>query len=271
MIAYLATIAGIAIAAFLLGERLGRRATTSNKLSPIAAAGCLVAGILWLLTAKAARQLADTDSFGNDLAGWFAHSGKWLVLLAAMTFGHGWICRSRQLPPGWARKIFYYAALLGMFFLCVTKTIPVYFLLDDGKRDAAGLVRQSDKIEVTCGAVALLNYLERYQNHPPLSERDVAQVCRVTLEGTTTSAIVCAAHRYGLTNATARVLTARELEAIKLPAIVSISTIPTVHHATLLFHLDEQRADFIDPAYGFWSVPRQRFDENWYGRTILLQ
>jgi len=158
---------------------------------------------------------------------------------------------------------------LGMLTLIVARTVPVYFLLDAGRRDENGCVRQSKQIEVTCGAVALLNYLERYRHHPPLSEREVSMVCGVTSEGTTTTALVKAARHFGLTNATARVLRPDELD--KLPAIVSISTLPTLHHATLLLKLDAERAYFLDPAYGFLDLPRQRFQEIWYGQTVLLE
>jgi predicted double-glycine peptidase len=82
---------------------------------------------------------------------------------------------------------------------------------------------------------------------------------------------VKAAHQFGLTNATARMLTLAELQPAKLPAIVSVSTLPSVHHATLLVSLDAERANFIDPAYGKWSVSRARFQEIWYGRTVLLE
>ena len=66
-------------------------------------------------------------------------------------------------------------------------------------------------------------------------------------------------------------LTLAELGKSRLPAIVSISTLPTVHHATLLIKLYADRAYFIDPAYGWWDVPRSRFQEIWYGKTVLLE
>jgi hypothetical protein len=84
-------------------------------------------------------------------------------------------------------------------------------------------------------------------------------------------ALVKAARYFGQTNATARVLTLTELEKSQLPAIVSISTLPTVHHATLLIKLDAEHAAFIDPAYGPWEVSRARFQEIWYGKTVLLK
>lgn len=271
MPAYLATII-IAAIAFVSGWWSGTRHRTANgKISPLVAGLLVAAGIFWLLTAWLARSYSDTDGFGTDAAAWFAQSGKWLVLLAAMFFGHGWICGSRQTPLGFTRRIFYYVAILGVAALVISRTVPVYIFLDAGRRDEAGCLRQSEKIETTCGAVALLNYLERYQHHAPLTEREVSRICGVTPEGTTPSHLVDAARYYGQTNATARVLTLAELERAKLPAIVSISTLPTVHHATLLIKLDAERAWFIDPAYGFRDMTLSRFQEVWYGRTVLLE
>jgi predicted double-glycine peptidase len=268
---YLVTVIVIGAFAFITGWRMGRKHPFGKNASPMAAGILLALGVLWLAAAKFTRSYADTDSWGTDAAGWFAHSGKWFVLLGAMLVGHGWICVTRQIPAAFARRIFYFVAVLGIVSLVMVKTVPVYFLLGEGRRDENGCVRQSETIEVTCGAVALLNYLERFQHHAPLTEREVSRNCGVTTEGTTTAAIISAARAYGLTNATARVLTLAELEKSRLPAIVSISTLPTVHHATLLIKLDAGRACFIDPAYGFRDMPRDRFLEIWYGRTVLLE
>lgn len=272
MTAYLVTVLGITLVTLLLGwSQARRRQSGDGKLSLVLATAIIACALGWLLAARLTRNYADTDGWGADAAGWFAHAGKWLILLSAMSFGHGWICGAKQIPAGRARRIFYFAAVLGMTTLILSRTVPVYFLLGNGQRDAHGFVRQSERLEVTCGAVALLNYLERYRQHPPLTERELARVCDVTVEGTTTAALVRAARQFGLRDATARVLTTTELEKSPLPAIVSISTLPTVHHATLLIRLDAERADFIDPAYGHWSITRQRFQEIWYGRTVLLK
>lgn len=272
MIGYLATVLGITLAAFVTGRSWARRRQNSDgKMSPVLAMTVIAAALGWFAAARLARNYADTDGWGADAAGWFAHAGKWLILLGAMSFGHSWICGAKQIPAGRARRIFYFAAVLGMTTLILSRTVPVYFLLGNGQRDAHGFVRQSERLEVTCGAVALLNYLERYRQHPPLTERKVARVCGVTMEGTTAAALVRAARQFGLHDTSARVLTIAELEKSPLPAIVSISTLPTVHHATLLIRLDAERADFIDPAYGHWSIARQRFQEIWYGRTVLLK
>jgi predicted double-glycine peptidase len=116
----------------------------------------------------------------------------------------------------------------------------------------------------------LLNYLEKYRGQTCLTERELSRACGVTVEGTTTFALVRAAHDYGLTNATACVLTMEQLERSQLPVIVSVSTLPKVHHATLLIKLDADRAWFIDPAYGKYDIARSRFKEIWYGKTVLM-
>ena len=269
---YLATIVILAVIAFAGGWWSGTRCgTAKGKLSPLVASLLLASGIIWLLAAWLARNYSDTDGLGTNAAAWFALSGKWLVLLAVMFFGHGWVCGSQQAPLGAIRRIFYHVALLGIATLVISRTVPVYIFLDAGRRDEAGCLRQSDKIETTCGAVALLNYLERYQHHAPLTEREVSRICNITPEGTTPSHLVNTARYYGQTNATARVLTLAELQRAKLPAIVSISTLPSVHHATLLIKLDAERAWFIDPAYGYRDMTLSRFQEVWYGRTVLLE
>jgi hypothetical protein len=272
MTAYLATVLGIALTAFAVGWRLARsQQNRRGELPPETAVALIGLGLAWFIIARLARTYADTDGLGAEVADWFAHSGKWLVLLGGMVFGHGWICGGKQIPPAGMRRILYFIPVLGIVALMVARTVPVYFLLGHGRRDADGLVRQSEQVETTCGAVALLNYLEQYRQHAPLTEREVARVCGVTAEGTTTRALVNTAHQFGLTNATARVLTLAEIEKSRLPVIVSISTLPTVHHATLLVSLDAERVNFIDPAYGKWSVPRARFLEIWYGKTVLLE
>jgi hypothetical protein len=245
--AYLASLIVVAGLACLAGARLGRRHAAHNgRLFPLAAGSALALGLVWFLAAWRARFYADTDGLGATLAEWFAHSGKWLVLLAVAAAGHGFIGGAKQIPPTAGRKVFYFAAVLGVAALVLWKTVPVYFLLGDGQRDADGFVRESEKLEVTCGAVALLNALEQFHGAKNLTEREVSKVCGVTQEGTTTAALVRAARHFGLTNATARGLTGRELEQQKLPVIVAISTLP-------------QNRDEYLAANVFWLPPEARW------------
>ncbi|MEI6786479.1 MAG: cysteine peptidase family C39 domain-containing protein [Verrucomicrobiota bacterium] len=265
----LAAIIGLGTGAgWWAGQHQGKR---QQELSLKAAASLVVLGLVWFLLARWARPHADTDRAGAELAEWFAHSGKWFILLGAGSFGHGMICGLRQIPPQRPRRLLYFVALLGLATLIVLRTAPVYVLLGDGERDAEGRVRESERLESTCGAVALLNYLEVYRHLPALTERELSRLCGVTREGSTTRGLLKAARHFGLTNATARVVPWNELEQQKLPLIVSISTLPQVHHATLLIKLDNQRAWFIDPAYGLWDTPREHFRKIWYGKTVLLE
>ena len=108
MTAYLTTIIAVAALAFLAGWRWGqRRATRNERLSPLAAGIALALGLFWFLAAWQARIYADTDGAGATLAEWFAHSGKWLVLLAA------WVW-PRLAGSGWSR----WAARLGVVLVC---------------------------------------------------------------------------------------------------------------------------------------------------------
>ncbi|MEI6074448.1 MAG: cysteine peptidase family C39 domain-containing protein [Verrucomicrobiota bacterium] len=271
LIAYLATLTFLVSLAFFTGWRLGRRGSgQSVHLSRRASGTVIGLGLVWFVGAWLARRYADTDSAGSSLAEWFAYAGQWLVLLVATGFGSGFIFGAKQMPTSPWKRTLYFATVIGIAGLVVGRTMPIYFLLGDGRRDADHFVRQSAEYEYTCGAVALLNYLEQFCGSKNLTEREVSKICGVTTAGTTTTALVRAAHHFGLGNASARVLNGRELEAQKLPVIVSISTLPQVRHATLLIRLDDKSASFIDPAYGSWKISRERFQQIWYGKTVLL-
>jgi hypothetical protein len=139
LITYFATIASLTLAALLLGWRRGRRYHGSaTEMSHRTALLLISAGSLWFVTAYFTRNYADTDGWGASGAEWFAHSGRWLLLLAAMLFGHGWIIGAGHTPSGSGRRIFYYVAFFGIAALVISRTVPIYFLLGDGRRDANG-------------------------------------------------------------------------------------------------------------------------------------
>jgi Peptidase C39 family len=272
VVVYLITFAVVILPVSLAGWWTGRRLPDCAEKLSFKSGACLIGlGIFWLAAAWLARPYADTDGFGSTVAEWFAFSGKWWVLLACAMFMHGLASGLKQIPRSWLRRVFYFAAMLLLAGLVVSRTLPVYFLLGSGTRDANGYLVQSKDYEYTCGAVALVNYLEQFRGVKGLTEREVSKICGVTVEGSTTTALVRAAHIYGLTNATALVINWPELEQLGHPVIVSISTLPQVHHATLLIRMDAQQVYFIDPAYGSWSASRERFREIWYGKTILLE
>jgi hypothetical protein len=269
---YFIKLAVIILSASATGWCIGRRLPDNgDKLSFKSGAFLIGLAIFWLAAARLTRPYADTDCPGAMLAEWFAFSGQWWFLLAGVMFIHGLASGLKQIPRQWWRCIFYFGAMLVVAGLVISRTLPVYFLLGDGARDANGHLVQSRDYEYTCGAVALLNYLEQFRGAKGLTEREVSRICGVTVEGSTSTALVRAAHAYGLANATARVIGWQELEHYGHPAIVSISTLPQVHHATLLIRMDAQQVYFIDPAYGLWKTSRERFRQIWYGKTILLE
>ncbi len=272
MAIYFFKLAALILFALTTGWWIGsRRPARDEKLSPKSAVILSGLCIFWFAAAWLARPYSDTDRPGSTLAEWFAFSGRWWFLLAGAMVMHGVVSSRKQIPNSWLRRVFYFGSILVLAGLVVSRTIPIYFLLGDGARDSNGYLVESRDYEYTCGAVALLNYLEQFRGVKGLTEREVSKTCAVTVEGSTTTAVVEAAHAYGLTNATARVIGWQEIENLGHPAIVSISTIPEVHHATLFIKMDAQQVYFIDPAYGLWKTSRDRFRQIWYGKTILLE
>jgi len=269
--AYLITFAIIVLSTSAAGRWFGSRLPASADKLSFKSGACIIGfGIIWLAAAWFARPYSDTDRFGATAAEWFSFSGKWWCLLAGAMFMHGLASGLKQIPPTWLRRVFYFGAVLMLAGLMISRTMPIYILLGNDNRNANAYLIQSKDYEYTCGAVALLNYLEQFHGVKGLTEREVSKVCGVTVEGSTTTALVRAAHFYGLTNATARVIGWQELEQLGHPAIVSISTVPQVHHATLFIRMDEEKVYFIDPAYGSWTASRDRFRQIWYGKTVLL-
>lgn len=261
-IAFLANVIGNWVGHLELGRRIGSH--------PLTALALLLSIFLWFVAAWVARPYADTDQPGWQVAEWFAHAGKWWTLLAGGLFFHGVIMGANLIPRTIRHRLLYHGAVLLTVGLVGLRTMPVYFFLGEGKRDRNGYLIQSVGFESTCAGVALVNYLERHHNASNLTERAVSRLCGTTQEGTTTTALLRAARVLGLTNASARCLRLEELAQHGPPVIISISTIPSVRHATLLEKIDSQQCHFIDPAYGLWSVSRERFLQIWYGKAVLL-
>jgi len=272
MTRYFIEITVTILAAVALGSWLGRRSVGARPFSPMVGTGFVsLLFVLWFGGAWFARPYADTDRSGWQIAEWFAFSGKWWVLLAAAMFVHGLARARKQIPSSPSQRTLYLLAMLLITGLVITRTVPIYFLLGEGRRDRNHFLIESKNYDYTCGGVALLNYLEQYRGVTGLTERSISQACRTTVEGSTTLALLRAARSHGLTNATARVLSWDQLAKHRRPVIVSISTTPEVRHATLLVKIGPEQLYFIDPADGPWTVSRERFLEIWYGKTILFE
>jgi hypothetical protein len=251
LVHYLATLAVVLAAGAALGALAGcyarrQRMLASRRLGRL----ILLAFFTWLAISWAARAYSETGRLGWAAAEWWAHTGKWHVFLAAYVVTA--MLALGSAPPGQAARSRFLLGLLalGVVGMVVYRTFPVFALLGDGTRDAKGFLRQSTRHEYACAAVALANYLEQYRGHRPLTEREAARWCRTTVEGTTQSAVLKAALRCGLFQANCRKLDFAGLKQRALPAMVSISTLPGLRHASLLVKLDEEWAWFIDPAYG---------------------
>lgn len=130
----------------------------------------------------------------------WALTWKWYLLLGGTLFA---VRFASQLEPKktWLLPVTY-VLLVGV---AGWRTMPVYLLVGEDRRDAAGYLRQSQGLQSTCGGVALANYLEQFHKHR-VSEREISRAARTTSEGSTTANLLRAAREFGLTNATARAL-----------------------------------------------------------------
>jgi hypothetical protein len=201
-VSYAATLILIMVGASALGALAARHARKQRALSSRRLGGLiLLAFVSWLAVSWAARAYSETSHPGWAAAEWWAHAGKWHAFLAGYAFtallALGY---ERERSGARARALFGLLAL-GVLGMTVNRTFPVFVLLGDGTRDAQGYLRQSQRHEYACAAVALANYLEQYRGHPPLTEREAARWCQTTVEGTTKSAVLQAARRCGLPQA----------------------------------------------------------------------
>ena len=251
----------------ILARRQSDRPTDHRSRTPLLLLGLL---ILWSGCAWSSRYVADTDWPGWMQAEWFAQSGKWITLIAMAAFSTSYV-RTRyaeRIPP--RMRILTTMLLTMIVAVSLFRSYPVYLVLNDGVRDRNGYLLQDRQHEYTCGAVALGNYLERYRNFPPQSERELSKRCKTTSEGTTFSALNRALKSYGITNTVVSTPTHDELLTGPKPAIITISTMPGVRHATLFTGTDDSYAYFIDPATGPTRFPLERFRRIQYGHAITF-
>ncbi len=266
---YLVATSLIIITSLLLGyalsDRVHRWHTRHGHRGSAAILGAVVA---WVLISYGLHRYAEGDAPGWAFAEWFAHGGKWFVFASGSLFLLGATIRT---AGGDRRKVFSsLAAQTLIMVLLVWRTIPTcVWLSAESRRDALGNMRQ--RSEYTCGPVCLGNLIETDPGCRAPSERELARLCGTTVEGTTLSGLIAAAKHLGLMLVACKVMDVSELESHGGPAIVQISTIPQVRHATLLLKLGPESATFIDPSYGYRTIPRKRFQEIWYGKTTVFR
>ena len=237
----------------ILARRQADRPNDHRSRTPVLLLAVL---ILWSWCAWSSRYVADTDWPGWMQAEWFAQSGKWITLIAMAAFSISYV-RTRyaeHIPPR--------MRILTTMLLTMITALSLF--------RSYGYLLQDRQHEYTCGSVALGNYLERYRQFPPQSERELSKRCKTTSEGTTFSALNRALKSYGITNTVVSTPTHDELLTGPKPAIITISTMPGVRHATLFTGTDDSYAYFIDPATGPTRFPLERFRRIQYGHAITF-
>lgn len=257
------------LVSLLAGVWRGRRVGAWCAARPRAGA-CLAIGLslAWLALSHWARRYADGDGPGWAWAEWFAHRGKWQVFGCAVAFLLGAAFAGCGL--GRVRVAIGAFAGIAAIGLVVWRTMPSYVWLGGGdKRGPDGYLRQS--IEYTCGPVCLGNLIEQSLGRPSPGERELARLAGTTAEGTPLRSLIAAAEKTGLALASCRIMNLSELRRLESLAVVQISSLPTVRHATLLLRVEGDAVEFIDPAYGRRTLPVKRFEAIWYGKTTVFR
>ena len=259
----------IVTAALLLGVWGGRRINSWCDAHRAASAALLISSAVgWLVLAYAARRYADGDGPGWAVAEWFAHRGKWYVFTFAVLLVMGAATHSHDL--GRMRKTALLLVEILVILVMVWRTMPSFVWLPRSyNRDRQGHLCQT--IEYTCGPVCLGNLLESGFGRPSPTERELARLSGTTVEGTPLRGVIAAAKALGLDLVACRTMSLDELRPPGAGAIVQISTIPAVKHATLLLRLHDDNLEFIDPAYGYGQVTAARFRATWFGKTLLFR
>lgn len=224
---------------------------------------------IWLGLAWAARQHAETDAFGWQAAEWFAHRGKWIIFaLAGLGFTASVVWRERTTLT---KRLAIQVCLVCAFILGLTlwRTVPIHFFLQEQCRwDEQGHLRQT--AEYTCAPVSLGNLLLARGKQLGVTERELTLLAGTTIEGTALNNLIWAAECFGLRVVTCGVMSLSELERQGGPALVTVSTLPTVRHMTLLTGFSDKGVHFVDPAYGARTISRERFQKIWYGKTLVF-
>ena len=261
------TIIFLAAAGHLSGRVLARFCGARRSLARSIMITLVLLPIVIFLSGFAARHLTDTATpYWRIYEAW-AFTGRWLSLLfcvyAMLAFAVA------HEGPSNRKAILITRSLV--LLVVVLFTMPLWMFLGDGRRDGDGYMRQTRNGQYTCAPVALANYLEQFAGHAPVTERQMARLCRTTLQGTTTANLIRAAQISGLDGARAVMLDTDALHALGQPAIIKISTVPGMRHATLFVNWTPGAgAIIIDPSYGRKLMKPDHFRGSLYGRTLLL-
>ena len=271
MLQWMTTILLVTLVAVAAGFSLGQRhpGAGHGTRMRVWCFGILALLLVWYLSAKLARTYGDRDIPLWPLVEWWAHTGMWYAFMGATVLGMGFAAGSQPVPRGLWRSLSIVVALLVAIAGTAALTMPIYLTMKPcTQRNKNGLIQQSSRH--TCAPTSLANYLERFAGRTNVSERDMARLSGTTIAGTTSSGLLRAARASGLRVVACRTMSMQEIEALNMPVIVSISTVPSVHHATLLWKFEGGNVHLFDPDYGYEVRSREWFQRVWYGKTIVL-
>jgi hypothetical protein len=227
--------------------------------------------LAWIATSWLSRFYADSYQVGWTWAAGYAHTGRFISLMALISFGFSYALNAEaDRLSGFHQAAGWFVFFFSLGWLAY-QSLPAWIFLSDGKRDENGFLRQTREQEYTCVPVSLVNYLEQYRQRPQISERDAARACGTTRGGTPIQGLLRGCQHYGLNEVRTEFISFDELIEGPMPAVICLSTVPGMRHATLMTGVRSNRVAFIDPAYGHWTMPIALVEKGWYGPAIYFE
>jgi hypothetical protein len=268
---YVLLLLVIAILPLKLGNIVAEKVPQRYHLGfPASLITAVVTACLWFGFSMWARHYSETDAPGWQAAEWWAQTGKWYFFGTAGLFVLGVASRRETFRPAQSQALVHAIAVLAFLWITVWRTYPVYAFLSHGVvRDKTGCLRQT--VEYTCGPVSLANLIEHYgMRNEWTTERELSRLSGTTCEGTTMSGLIRAARTSGLRVVACRKMTLDDLQKQGTPAIVFISTTPSVRHAVLYLGVKADMVEAMDPDRGHIFMIKERFRDFLYGKALLL-
>jgi hypothetical protein len=221
--------------------------------------------LLWLLVSVLLRKLADSNVPGSVLAEVYSQQGVWFVFGFFGFFVLGLLTRLRAEPSSGLTPFALGAMALFLAGLTLWRTIPIYPFVQDGlKRDNDGFIRQGTA--ATCAPVSLGNLMEQGYGRKAPNERELARLSGTTFFGTTTWGLLRAARALDIP------LESPQAHSIATlgpgPALIQISTLPSVRHLTLFIGTRGTQARLIDPDYGYEEQSMEWLERVLYGKML---
>jgi len=266
---YLAGLLGVGLFCTAAGYLVGaRRRAAGERVSARVVLVLVGVLLLWHVMSLYARGYAETACRGWAFAEMWAHSLRWYVFEGVLVFFAGLSSGSRLGARKFVEDLKHTVLLVVGVGAAAWSTYPVGLVVAaEGAAAGRAWLRQS--VEYTCAPVCLANHARRSGLACAAGERDLALRCGTTVAGTRLSRLARVARELGI-RTECRLVTFEELVERNGPALLMISTLPSVRHATLFLGADAEGLHLLDPAYGPRTVPAAYLRRVWYGKTILL-